>query len=195
MLFSPDGETIVSTNLEGTVTLWDVESATPRDTLRGHSNSVQQPAFSTDGRTLYTVSHDGTAIAWDLTAERGLGRPFTFTHDRTFSAAGYDGHPGKFSPDSRLIAVGLKGAGRRALGRAQTHAGRGAPARNGRRGQGSRLLTGWANPCRRDRRRLSHTLGFAFAIAAPWATQRGRWRCPGRRTQLQPGWGDPRHGE
>jgi WD40 repeat protein/serine/threonine protein kinase len=111
VLFSPDGETVVSTNLDGTVTLWDVESATPRSTLPGHSNSVQQPVFSPDGGTLYTVSHDGTAIAWDLTGERGLGRPFTFTHDRTFSAAGYDGHPGEFSPDGRLIALGLKEEG------------------------------------------------------------------------------------
>jgi WD40 repeat protein/serine/threonine protein kinase len=111
VVFSPDGQTVVSTNLDGSVTLWDVESATPRDTLRGHSNSVQQPAFSPDGGTLYTVSHDGTAIAWDLTAERGLGRPFRFTHDRTFNSAGYDGHPGEFSPDGRLIAVGLKERG------------------------------------------------------------------------------------
>jgi WD40 repeat protein len=57
------------------------------------------------------VSHDGTAIAWDLTEERGLGRSFTFTHDRTFSPGGYDGHPGEFSPDGRLIAVGLKEEG------------------------------------------------------------------------------------
>jgi WD40 repeat protein/tRNA A-37 threonylcarbamoyl transferase component Bud32 len=111
LLFSPDGETVVSTNLDGTVTLWDVESATPRDTLRGHSNSAQQPVFSPDGETLYTVSHDGTAIAWDLTGERGLRRPFTFTHDRRFSPAGYDGHPGEFSTDGRLIAVGLKKEG------------------------------------------------------------------------------------
>jgi WD40 repeat protein/tRNA A-37 threonylcarbamoyl transferase component Bud32 len=111
VVFSPNGQTVVSTNLDGSVTLWDVESATPRDTLRGHSNSVQQPVFSPDGTTLYTVSHDGTAIAWDLTAERGLGRPFRFTHDRSFNSAGYDGHPGKFSPDGRLIAVGLKKRG------------------------------------------------------------------------------------
>jgi WD40 repeat protein len=110
VLFSPDGETVVSTNLDGTVSLWDVESATPRDTLRGHSNSVQQPVFSRDGETLYTVSHDGTAIAWDLTANRRLGRPFEFTHDRTIPG-GYDGHPGEFSPDGRLIAVGLKERG------------------------------------------------------------------------------------
>ena len=82
LLFSPDGRTVVSTSLDGTVALWDAESATPRETLRGHSGAVQQPVFSPDGETLYTVSHDGTAIAWDIGGDRGLGRRFTFTHDR-----------------------------------------------------------------------------------------------------------------
>jgi WD40 repeat protein/DNA-binding SARP family transcriptional activator len=113
LLFSRDGDTVVSTNLDGTVTLWDVGSATPRETLRGHSNTVQQPVFSPDGETLYTVSHDGTAIAWDMTGERGLGRSFTFTHDRRsrIAALGYEVHPGEFSPDGRLIAVGLQDRG------------------------------------------------------------------------------------
>ena len=110
LLFSPDGQTVVSTSIDGTVTLWDVASETPRETLRGHSNSVWQSVFSPDGETLYTVSHDGTAIAWDITGNRRLGRPFTFTHDRTFNP-GWDGHPGRFSPDGRLIAVGLKEEG------------------------------------------------------------------------------------
>jgi WD40 repeat protein len=111
VLFSPDGKMVVSTNRDKTVTRWDVESATPLETLRGHSNFVQQPVFSPDGETLYTVSHDGTAIAWDLTGNRRLGRPFTFTHDRKFSSTGFDGHPGRLSPDGRLIAVGLKERG------------------------------------------------------------------------------------
>ena len=111
VLFSPDGEMVVATNRDKTVTRWDVESATPLETLRGHSNFVQQPAFSPDGKTLYTVSHDGTAIAWDLTGDGRLGRPFTFTHDRKFSTTGFDGHPGRLSPDGRLIAVGLKEQG------------------------------------------------------------------------------------
>ena len=108
VLFAPDSRTVVSTGLDGTVTLWDVASATVVETLRGHSSSVQQPVFSPDGATLYTVSHDGKAIAWDIRGDRRLGRPFTFTDDRTFSSTGYDGHPGEFSPDGRLIAVGLK---------------------------------------------------------------------------------------
>ncbi len=121
LLFSPDGRTVVSTSLDGTVALWDARSATLRETLRGHSRTVQQPAFSPDGETLYTASHDGTVVAWDVpphggvdgvvTGGRGLGRRFTFTSDRAPDAAGFDGRPGSFSPDGRLIAVGLEGRG------------------------------------------------------------------------------------
>jgi WD40 repeat protein/tRNA A-37 threonylcarbamoyl transferase component Bud32 len=108
--FSPDGGTIVSTNNDGTVTLWDAFTATPRETLRGHSRTVWEPVFSPDGKTLYTGSADGTMIAWDLSGKRRLGRRFTFTHDRGLSDWP-DRHPGKFSPDGRLIAVGLKADG------------------------------------------------------------------------------------
>ena len=80
--FSPDGKTVVSANPDRTVTLWDAGSATPRDTLRGHSQAVQQLVFRSNGKTLYTASVDGNVIAWDLTGSRGLNRPFTFTHDR-----------------------------------------------------------------------------------------------------------------
>jgi WD40 repeat protein len=111
VLFSPDGKTVVSTHHDGTVTLWDVESATPRETLRGHRNAAQQTVFSPDGETLYTASHDGTAIAWDLTAKRGLDRRFTFTDDGPIDPTGFDQRTGAFSPDGRLIAVGLRGRG------------------------------------------------------------------------------------
>ena len=110
LLFSPDGETVVSTS-QSTVTLWDADSATLRETLRGHSRAVQQPVFSPDGGTLYTVSHDGTAIAWDVAGERGLRRQIRFTRERAPDPGGFDGHPGSFSPDGRLIALGLNEQG------------------------------------------------------------------------------------
>ncbi len=108
--FSPDGTSVVSANLDGTVTRWDTRSGRPLETLRGHSNAVQHLLFGRGGKTLYTVSSDGTAIAWDLTGERGVKRTFTFTDDRDFDES-YDRHPGRFSPDGRLIAVGLKREG------------------------------------------------------------------------------------
>jgi WD40 repeat protein len=110
LVFSPDGKTVVSAALDGTATLWDVRSAKPLETLRGHSSAVQQAVFAPDGTTLYTVSSDGTAVAWDLTGTRAVERRFTFTHDRDFDEAN-DRHPGRFSPDGRLIAVGLKKRG------------------------------------------------------------------------------------
>ena len=111
LLFSPDGGTLVSTSLDGTVALWDARSLTLREILRGHSRAVQQPVFSPDGRTLYTVSHDGTAIAWDMTGDRGLARRFTFTHEPAPDKDGFDGHPGAFSPGGELIALGLSEQG------------------------------------------------------------------------------------
>ena len=80
--FAPDGKSIASTSRDGTVTIWDVATLTPRESLRGHSDSVWQPVFSPDGRTLYTTSSDGSAIVWDLSRTRRFGRPFTFTHDQ-----------------------------------------------------------------------------------------------------------------
>ena len=109
-LFSPGGETVVSTHQDGTVTLWDVESATPRETLRGHRSAVQQPVFSRRGDTLFTVSHDGTAIAWDFARKRGLDRRFTFTDGGPINPV-FDSQTGKFSPDGRLVAVSLRGHG------------------------------------------------------------------------------------
>jgi WD40 repeat protein len=109
LLFSPGGETVVSTSLNGTVALWDVETASLQATMRGHSSAVQQPVFGRDG-TLYTVSHDGAAIAWDIDGDGGIGRRFDFTED-PLPNAGYSGHPGIMSPDGDLIAVGLQGHG------------------------------------------------------------------------------------
>jgi WD40 repeat protein/tRNA A-37 threonylcarbamoyl transferase component Bud32 len=108
--FSRDGTSVVSANLDGTVTRWDTRSGRPLETLRGHSNAVQHLLFGLGGNTLYTVSSDGTAIAWDLTGRGGVKRTFKFTDDRDFDAS-HDRHPGRFSPDGRLIAVGLKRQG------------------------------------------------------------------------------------
>jgi WD40 repeat protein/tRNA A-37 threonylcarbamoyl transferase component Bud32 len=110
LAFSPNGKSMVSTSRDGSVTLWNVATTTPRESLRGHADSVWQPIFSPNGKTLYTASAGGTAIAWDVSFERRFGRPFRFTHD----VGPYewpDRHPGKFSPDGRLIALGLNDEG------------------------------------------------------------------------------------
>jgi WD40 repeat protein len=110
LVFAADGETVVSANPDFSLTRWDVSAARSLETLRGHSSAVRQAVFDRDGTTLYTVGDDGTAIAWDVAGEHRVKRTFRFTHDRDFDE-GYDGHPGSFRPDGRLIAVGLKERG------------------------------------------------------------------------------------
>jgi WD40 repeat protein/tRNA A-37 threonylcarbamoyl transferase component Bud32 len=197
LLFSPDGETVVSANQDGTVTLWDVGLATPTETLRGHSIDVQQPVFSSDGKTLYTVSVDGTAIAWDVAGNRGVKRPFTFAHDRDLGGA-----EGRFSPDGRLIAVGLEGKGI-ALWDARDLTPSGAPlletggevkalafSPDGRtlaavaRGWPLTVLTVWDLASRSQRRESTSVEGFQFELS-PDGTRLATWASrPGGRVAL-----------
>ena len=169
LLFSPDGRTVASTSLDGTATLWDARSAARRETLRGHSAAVQQPVFSPDGDTLFTVSHDGTAIAWDIAGGTGLERRFTFTDDRN-PDPNYDSHPGSFSPDGRLVAVGLK---RRGISLRETATLRpaGLSDRDRRRGEGHRVRTRRSDARGRDRQRSGKPLGrrepFSAARTVP----------------------------
>ena len=191
LLFSPDGETVVSTGLDGAVTLWDAETAAPRATLRGHSASVGQPVFSPDGATLYTASDDGTAIAWDINGTRRLGRPFTFTHDRAYDPA-FDRHPGRFSPDGRLIAVGLKEKGIQLWDASRSDPGGRAPAGDRRRGQGARVQPGRANARSRHPR-------AAWRRSGMWSrdrsgTDRSTWRRSAAGGELQRGRDDARDG-
>ena len=111
LLFSPDGETVVSANEDG-----------DRDPLgRPLGDSPRRPCTGT--RTPCSSSsfrrRRPDALHGERRRERdrlgpgpaaAIKRPFRFTHDRDFDRA-YDGHPGRFSPDGRLIAVGLKEEG------------------------------------------------------------------------------------
>jgi WD40 repeat protein len=88
LAFSPDGRTLASGGLDGTVRLWDVESGSEKTTLQGHTDQVGAVAFSPDGRLLASGSHDTTIKVWDTgTAEEVAS---LHGHTGTITCVGFD---------------------------------------------------------------------------------------------------------
>jgi WD40 repeat protein len=55
---------MVSGSWNGTITVWDFDSAQPLLTLPAHPTGVHHLLFSPDGRTLFSSGHDGHVRAW-----------------------------------------------------------------------------------------------------------------------------------
>jgi WD40 repeat protein len=96
MAFSPDGQSLaVTTDLDGTIVLWDLDANRESMVLR-HRSPVTSLAFSPDGRWLATGGRgDRSTELWDLeTGERGVQLE---TGSGAVSALA-------FSPDGTLVA-------------------------------------------------------------------------------------------
>ncbi|MDT0470103.1 nSTAND1 domain-containing NTPase, partial [Streptomyces gibsoniae] len=79
--FSPNSRTLASGANDGVVRLWDVPTGHLRDTLTGHTNTVQSVAFSPDGRTLASGSDDTTIRLWSISTHK-LTRLSLFSRGR-----------------------------------------------------------------------------------------------------------------
>ena len=65
-----DGRCAVSASFDGMLRVWDLETATCRHLLKGHSGSVNCVSVTPDGRHAVSASDDHTLRVWDL--ETGL---------------------------------------------------------------------------------------------------------------------------
>ena len=92
--FSPDGKTLASASLDGSVLLWNVESGQLIKTL-GHTDEAYSVAFAPDGKTLASGSGDGTVRLWNIESGQ-LINTLTGHTDDVLSVA--------FAPDGKTLA-------------------------------------------------------------------------------------------
>ena len=62
--WSPDGLTLASAFIDGTIRLWNTEKGEPLQELKGHTAGVNHVAWSPDGRLLASASADWSFRIW-----------------------------------------------------------------------------------------------------------------------------------
>ena len=75
VVFSPDGEQMLTACHEGTATLWDVNTGKPRQVLKQQREGVNCVAFSPDGERILAGSPDGTIILWNAGVPESSNQP------------------------------------------------------------------------------------------------------------------------
>jgi WD40 repeat protein len=65
LVFSPDGNYLLSTSLDGTAILWDAKTWQQLRTLIGHDGEITSAAFSPDSKFIVTGGADKTIRIWD----------------------------------------------------------------------------------------------------------------------------------
>jgi WD40 repeat protein len=92
VVFSPDGQTILTASDDRTARLWNRQGE-ELAILRGHTDSVWSAVFSPDGQTILTASHDHTARLWN---RQGAELAVLRGHEGWVDSA-------VFSPDGQMI--------------------------------------------------------------------------------------------
>jgi WD40 repeat protein len=63
---SPDGKVVATSNLDGTITLYDADRMAQSGLLEGHTSQVWGLAFTPDSKQIVTTSRDTSVRLWDL---------------------------------------------------------------------------------------------------------------------------------
>jgi WD40 repeat protein len=100
--FNPVGSRLATAGADAAIRIWDVETKTLAQTLRGHDDGVSSLAFSPTGDRLAAAGGDGTVRMWD---------PATAIERQILDGCAGHVRAVVFSPDGqRVAATGADGA-------------------------------------------------------------------------------------
>lgn len=98
LVYSPDGQKIVTAADDGKIKVWDVKSGFCVVTFTEHTGGVTACEFAKKGNVLYTASLDGSIRVWDLIRYRNF-RTFTAPSRLSFSSLAVD-------PSGEVVCAG-----------------------------------------------------------------------------------------
>lgn len=98
LVYSPDGQRVITTADDGKIKVWDVDSGFCIVTFTEHTSGVTACEFAKKGNVLFTSSLDGSIRAWDLIRYRNF-RTFTAPTRLSFSCMSVD-------PSGEVVAAG-----------------------------------------------------------------------------------------
>lgn len=98
LVYSPDGQRVITASDDGKVKIWDAQSGFCIVTFNEHSSGVTGCDFAKKGNVLFTSSLDGSIRAWDLIRYRNF-RTFTAPSRLSFSSVALD-------PSAEVVGAG-----------------------------------------------------------------------------------------
>lgn len=98
LVYSPDGQRIITTSDDAKIKVWDIQSGFCIVTFTEHTSGVTACEFAKKGNVLFTSSLDGSIRAWDLIRYRNF-RTFTAPTRLSWSCMAVD-------PSGEVVAAG-----------------------------------------------------------------------------------------
>src|SRR5262249_46490402 len=108
---SPDGRLLATASHDRTVILWETAGGRALRELRGHESWVYAVAFAPDGRTVASGGSDGMVYLWDTATGKQLRQLDVDGEKRVLGMAEVRVGHLAFSPDRKVLAVGLGQSG------------------------------------------------------------------------------------